>query len=121
MLNYKTYKPNTEDLEKADLLIRRERRKLGLLENAKNHAEKCRSNSLIDEYKEEIMNNTYEAWVMMDSEIAVVSEEHDTPDEVLVEMMEEYTIEEMHANGFTLNKLLCDGKCWLECLDEIDY
>jgi len=67
------------------------------------------------------MNNTYEAWVMMDSEIAVVSGEHDTPDEVLVEMMEEYTIEDMHANGFTLNKLLCDGNCWLECLDEIDY
>jgi len=71
--------------------------------------------------KEEIMNNTYEAWVMMDSELAVVSEEHDTPEEVLVEMMEEYTIEEMHEAGFTCNKLLCDGKCWLECLEEVDY
>ena len=67
------------------------------------------------------MNNTYEAWVMMDSELAVVSEEHDTPEEVLVEMEEKYTIEEMHENGFTLNKLLCSEQQWLECLDEIDY
>jgi len=56
MLNYKTYKPNTEDLEKADLLIRREMRKLGLLENAKKHAEKCRSNGLVDEYIAAIAN-----------------------------------------------------------------
>ena len=29
------------------------------------------------------MNKTYEAWVMMDIENGVVSEEHDTPEDVL--------------------------------------
>ena len=56
MLNYKTYKPNAK---KADLLIRRAMRESGLyhlLENAKNHAEKCRSNGLIDEYITAIAN-----------------------------------------------------------------
>lgn len=56
MLNYKTYKPNTK---KADLLISREMRKLelyNLLENAKKHAEKCRSNGLVDEYISAIAN-----------------------------------------------------------------
>ena len=50
MLNYKTYKANKK---RADLLISREMRKselYHLLENAKNHAEKCRSNGLVDEY-----------------------------------------------------------------------
>ena len=50
MLNYKTYKPNTK---KADLLISRAMREL---EYAKNHAEKCRSNGLIDEYITAIAN-----------------------------------------------------------------
>ena len=67
------------------------------------------------------MNNTYEAWVMMDTENGVVSEEHDAPEGVIAEMREKYTIEEMHENGFTLNKLLCSEQQWLECLDEIDY
>jgi len=56
MLSYKTYKPNTK---KADLLIRCVMRELGLyhlLENAKNHAEKCRSNGLVDEYIAAIAN-----------------------------------------------------------------
>lgn len=67
------------------------------------------------------MANTYEAWVMMNTENDVVSEEHNTPEDVLAEMQEKYTIEEMHENGFTLNKLLCSKQQWLECLDEIDY
>ena len=67
------------------------------------------------------MNNTYEAWAMMDTENDVVSGEHDTPEKVLVEMEKKYTIEEMRENGFTLNKLLCSEGHWLECLDEIDY
>lgn len=67
------------------------------------------------------MNNTYEAWVMMDTENGVVSEEHNTPEEVIAEMQEKYTIEEMHENGFTLDRLLCSDNCWLECLEEIDY
>ena len=36
------------------------------------------------------MANTYEAWVMMDTENGVVSEEHDTPEDVLAEMQEKY-------------------------------
>ena len=63
----------------------------------------------------------YKAWVMMDNECGVISEEHDTPDAVLSEMQQKYTIEEMHENGFTLNQLLCSDQQWLECLDEIDY
>ena len=46
-------------MKKADLLIRRDRRKSGLyhlLENAKKHAEKCRSNGLVDEYIAAIAN-----------------------------------------------------------------
>ena len=67
------------------------------------------------------MNNTYEAWVMMDTENAVVSGEHDTPGEALIEMWKKYTIEEMRENGFTLNKLLFSEGHWLIRLDEIDY
>ena len=66
-------------------------------------------------------NTTYEAWVMMAEDNAVLTEEHETSEGALNEMLEKYTIEEMHENGFTLNKLLCDGRCWLECLDEIEY
>ena len=46
-------------MNNADLLIRREMRKSELyylLENAKNHAEKCRSNGLVDEYIAAIAN-----------------------------------------------------------------
>ena len=67
------------------------------------------------------MASNYEAWVMMDTENGVISEEYDTPEEVLAEMQKKYTIEEMHKNGFTLNKLLCSDEQWLECLDEIEY
>ena len=63
----------------------------------------------------------YKAWVMMDGECGVISEEHDTPDAVLTEMQQKYTIEEMRENGYTLNLLLCSDQQWLECLDEIDY
>lgn len=63
----------------------------------------------------------YETWVMMNSDNDVITEEHDSPEEAVGEMLGKYTIEEMHENGFTLNKVLSDGKCWLECLDEIDY
>lgn len=64
---------------------------------------------------------TYETWVMMNSENDVISEEHETSDEVITEMLEKYTIEEMHDNNFTLNKLLCDENTWIKCLNEIDY
>lgn len=64
---------------------------------------------------------TYETWVMMNSENDVISEEHETSYGVITEMLEKYTIEEMHENGFTLNKLLCDECTWIECIDEIDY
>lgn len=65
--------------------------------------------------------NTYETWVMMNSENDVISEEHETSYEVITEMLEKYTIEEMHDNVFTLNKLLCDENTWIECIEEIDY
>lgn len=63
----------------------------------------------------------YETWVMMNSDNDVITEEYDSPEGAVDEMLGKYTIEEMHENGFTLNKVLADGKCWLECLDEIDY
>lgn len=63
----------------------------------------------------------YETWVMMNSDNDVITEECGSPEEAISEMLGKYTIEEMHKNKFTLNKLLSDGKCWLECLDEIDY
>jgi hypothetical protein len=53
MLNYKAYKANKK---RADLLISREMRKselYHLLENAKNRAEKCRSNGLVIKSEEE--------------------------------------------------------------------
>ena len=62
--------------------------------------------------------NTYEAYVMMNADNDVITEEYDTPEEAIAELEEKYTIEEMHEAGFTCNKLLCDGKCWLECLEE---
>ena len=68
------------------------------------------------------MNDTYEAWVMMNSENDVVTEEYDNPEEALKEMRDRgYTIKELHEGKFTLNRLLCSKDCWLECLDEIDY
>ena len=67
------------------------------------------------------MENTYEAWVMMNADNDVITEEYDTPEEAVAELEEKYTIEEMHEAGFTCNKLLCDDKSWLECLEEVDY
>lgn len=67
------------------------------------------------------MEKTYTAWVMMSKDNDVITEEYETPEEALNEMLAKYTVEELHEAGVTLNKLLCDGKCWLECLDEIDY
>lgn len=58
---------------------------------------------------------------MMSKDNDVITEEYETPEEALDEMLAKYTVEELHEAGVTLNKLLCDGKCWLECLDEIDY
>lgn len=60
-------------------------------------------------------------WAMMNNENDVISEEHETSQDVIIEMLEKYTIEEMHENGFTLNELLCDESTWIECINEIDY
>ena len=65
--------------------------------------------------------NTYEAYVMMNADNDVITEEYDTPEEAIAELEEKYTIEEMHEAGFTCNNLLCEGGCWLECLEEVDY
>lgn len=67
------------------------------------------------------MKNTYTTWVMMDSNNDVITEEYNTPEEAVNELLARYTIDEMHEAGITCNKLLCDDKSWLECLDEIDY
>lgn len=67
------------------------------------------------------METTYTAWVMMSKDNDVITEEYETPEGALNEMLAKYTVEELHEAGLTLNKLLCDDKCWLECLDEIDY
>ena len=55
--------------------------------------------------------NTYEAYVMMNADNDVITEEYDTPEEAISELEEKYTIEEMHEAGITCNKLLCDDKC----------
>lgn len=65
--------------------------------------------------------NTYEAWVMMDAGNDVITDEHDTPQEAINELKDRYTIEEMREAGITCNRLLCDGKSWIECLEEIEY
>ena len=67
------------------------------------------------------MSTTYEAWVMMNADHDVITYEYDTPDEAVNELLDRYTIDEMHEAGITLNKVLCDEISWLECLDEIDY
>ena len=67
------------------------------------------------------MKNTHEAWVMMNADNDVITEEYSTPEEAVNELKDRYTVEEMHEAGITCNKLLCDDKCWLECLDEIEY
>jgi len=64
---------------------------------------------------------TYEAWVMMNADNDVITDEYDTPEEAVNELLDRYTIDEMHKAGITLNKVLCDEISWLECLDEIDY
>lgn len=67
------------------------------------------------------MEKIYEAWVMMNSDNDVITDEYDTSEEALNEVLEKYTLEEARAAGFTLNRVLCDEKCWIECLDEIEY
>lgn len=66
-------------------------------------------------------NTTYEAWVMMNADNDVITEEYNTPEEAVNELLEKYTRDEMHEAGITLNKVLCNENSWLECLDEIDY
>lgn len=63
-----------------------------------------------------------EVYVMMNADNDVVSEEYNTKEEVITEMIERgYTITEMHEAGFTLNSVLSDEKCWYECTGEYDY
>lgn len=79
------------------------------------------SEILQDSENQLVQSSQYEAWVMMDSDSSVITEEYETSEEALQEVLEKYTIEEAHEAGFTLNKLLFEGKCWIECLDEIEY
>lgn len=66
------------------------------------------------------MANTYEAYAVMDNQAMVMTDEvHDTPMAALNEMLNRgYSMEEMHENGFTLVKLLCEDGKWIECLEE---
>ena len=64
---------------------------------------------------------TYETYVMMAMDNSVVSAEHKEPDGVIAEMLQYYTLPEMHESGLTLCRVLSDGICWLECLAEIEY
>lgn len=61
----------------------------------------------------------YKAWVLMDNENSVITEEYDTPEEA----MKGYTEKEMHDNGITCCQLLIDDNngCWLECLQEMVF
>lgn len=63
----------------------------------------------------------YETWVMMDED-GVISEEYETPQEVIKAMLEKgYTIQGMKDNNFTCTKVLADSECWLEALEDYDY
>lgn len=64
---------------------------------------------------------TYEAWVMINADNDVITGEYSTPEEAVSELKDRYTVDEMHAAGITCNRVLCDEKSWLECLEEIDY
>lgn len=71
----------------------------------------------------EPIKSTYEAWVMMDDQCMVISEEeYKTPQELIEAMLQKgYTIEGMKENNFTCTKVLSDGECWLEALEDYDY
>ena len=63
----------------------------------------------------------YTAWVIMDED-RIVGGEHETSGAAVTEMIESgFTREEMLKNRFTLNKVLCEEGCWIECLEEIEY
>lgn len=60
-------------------------------------------------------NGQYEAWVVMDSENAVISDEFRTKDELL-DSFPPLDVEEANA---TVCRVLCNKGSWLECLEEL--
>lgn len=60
-------------------------------------------------------NGQYEAWVVMDSENAVISDEYRTKEELL-DAFPPLDVEEANA---TVCRLLCNKGSWLECLEEL--
>lgn len=60
-------------------------------------------------------NGQYEAWVVMDSENGVISNEYRTKDELLDEFPP-LDVEEANA---TVCRVLCNKGSWLECLEEL--
>ena len=60
-------------------------------------------------------NGQYEAWVVMDSENAVISDEYRTKDELL-DAFPPLDVEEANA---TVCRVLCNKGSWLECLEEL--
>lgn len=62
----------------------------------------------------------YEAWVAMDNESNVISEEYETIEELKTAMYNTgYFPDIAEADGITLCKVLCTTGTWLECLEEI--
>lgn len=60
-----------------------------------------------------------EKWCVMDNECYVVGEEtYSTVDELFNNFLGNYTIDEMKENDFTICKVLCEGNCWVECLEQ---
>ena len=60
-------------------------------------------------------NGQYEAWVVMDSENGVISDEYRTKDELL-DAFPPLDVEEANA---TVCRVLCNKGSWLECLEEL--
>lgn len=58
----------------------------------------------------------YEAWVVMDSENGVISDEYRTKDELL-DAFPPLDVEEANA---TVCRVLCTRGSWLECLEELE-
>lgn len=66
-------------------------------------------------------NKQYIAYVMMSDDNSVMTDEYETPEEALNEMLGKMSIDELREYGYTLNKLLCENGFWIECLEEIEY
>lgn len=46
---------------------------------------------------------TYTVWVMMSADNDVITDEYGTPEEAVNELLEKYTVQQMHETGITCN------------------